>query len=100
MPENDEMDKLGQAIIFLGYSSYNTNQQKFINDFLQKGAMVWDKERINVVFNHNSEIIKALMQLHQFTTKHQKNTELIDDFKSELSELMITINGRDEIISI
>jgi len=100
MLEKEEMEKLGQAFIFLGYSSYNSKQQEFITEFLKKYAENWQEEKINTLFNQNTEMIKSLKVLNQFVTKYRSQEELYNEFKDELNELMISINGRDETISI
>ncbi len=97
LPQEIEIEELGQAFVAINLPEYNTDQTKFLKDFLGNNAIDLNKDSMKKIFKDKIQVMDALTLLHDFANHYENEKPLIDEFKEELELLLISINDEEGI---
>lgn len=93
-PSQAEIDAVGDAFISLSFQSYTKEQQECLNRFLNQYAASMDSTEIDSLFKELPETIEAIKELNKFANEfHEK--EIYQEFKEEVDDLLINLNGQN-----
>ncbi len=96
-PQPIEIDELGAAFIAINMPEYNTEQRRFLKEFLSNHAVDLNKESMKKTFKDKIQVMDALAILNQFANHYEHEKGLIDEFKEEIEFLLITISDEEGI---
>lgn len=99
-PSAYEIEQVGNAFVAIGYLDYSNEQLVFLNRFVRDYARNLNIQEANKLFTDNSQVIEALQILHNFTLQYHNDQDIYQQFKDEMEELTIMLNGKEEWISI
>lgn len=94
-PDVEEIEAVGNALITLNHSDYDEAQISKINEFLKSYTENYTKETLESVFEEDYELLEALKVLKNFVAKYKSNSELMDELKIEMDEILYNINDDD-----
>jgi len=95
-PNHFEIETVGDAFISLSFLDFNQLQRDFLNRFLKDYAFSLDKKELQSLFNNQPEALNAIKVLYEFATQYQDDKETILEFKAEIYDLLINLNGKNE----
>lgn len=93
LPQELEIEELGQAFVDINTPEYTTDQMKFLKDFLNNNALDLNIDMMKKVFRDKIQVMDALVTLNEFASHYENEKPLIDEFKEELELLLISINN-------
>ncbi|MGD9592839.1 MAG: hypothetical protein AB7V32_09995 [Candidatus Berkiella sp.] len=95
LPQKPEIEELGEAFLAINLPEYNSEQMKYLKEFLGNSAIDLNKDVMKKIFKDKIQVMDAMILLHEFVNHYENEKELIDEFKEEVELLLISIN--DEV---
>lgn len=99
-PQSYEIDEVGNAFITVSTPQYTPDQQVFLNRFLSDFAQGYNEAEVKKIFNDKIQVMDALKILHSFAVHYQNESEVFQEFKEEIEDLLINLNQKEEGIFI
>lgn len=99
-PNAYEIDEVGNAFITIGSFDYTPTQKAYLDRFLRDYGQDLNENEMKKIFSDKIEIIDAIKVLYAFANHYQDEKDVFSEFKDEMDELIITLNGKNEGIII
>lgn len=99
-PNPYEIDEVGNAFIAIGSLDYTPAQRAYLDKFLRDYGQDLNESEMKKIFSDKIEIIDAINTLYAFASHYQDEKEIFSEFKDEMDELIITLNGKNEGIFV
>lgn len=93
-PNNYVIEEIGNAFIAIAHQHYSVSQRSFLQQFLRDYARDLNEIEMKKIFYDKIDIADAVKVLYDFANSYQDETEIFVEFKQEMDELVINLNGQ------